>query len=204
MGEPFEDVSFNPRARRLIAKKAWDDAASSLARSVVALAPLRFLAANRFGVPDPWPVEAPRFLLDALAVANATATSSPSLASDIWSLGAILLGTWARWRSERHPGGTSEAREILGAIARTIREHAARAHDGAGRNCQRTVRGVAAGRDAGIDAGVRRVRAPVPAEPGLALRDVARIAGLAVNNGELAQREESEEESAESGRIRGR
>ena len=187
LGEPFEDVSFNPAGTSASsAKKAWDDAASSLARDpAVALAPLRFLAANRFGIPDPWPVEAPRFLLEALAVANATAASSPSLASDIWSLAAILLGTWARWRSERHPGGTSEAREILGAIARTIREHAARAHDGAGRK-------LANAPFAASQLGATPVltlacvaSAPLcpPETRAGALRDVARIAGLAVNNG---------------------
>ena len=187
LGEPFEDVSFNPAGTSASsAKKAWDDAASSLARDpAVALAPLRFLAANRFGVPDPWPVEAPRFLLDALAVANATATSSPSLASDIWSLGAILLGTWARWRSERHPGGTSEAREILGAIARTIREHAARAHDGAGRKLANAP--FAASQLGATPVLTLACVASAPLCPretrAGALRDVARIAGLAVNNG---------------------
>ena len=123
LGEPFEDVAANPVGTSASsAKKAWDDATASLTRDpAVALAPLRFLAANRFGIPDPWPVESPRVLLEALAVANATAASSPSLASDMWSLAAVLLGTWARWRSERHPGGTSEAREILLSIARTVR-----------------------------------------------------------------------------------
>ena len=187
LGEPFEDVSFNPAGTSASsAKKAWDDAASSLARDpAVALAPLRFLAANRFGVPDPWPVEAPRFLLDALAVANATATSSPSLASDIWSLGAILLGTWARWRSERHPGGTSEAREILGAVARTIREHATRAHDGAGRklaNAPFVVSQLGATPVLTLACVASAPLCPPETRAG-ALRDVARIAGLAVNNG---------------------
>ena len=187
LGEPFEDVSFNPAGTSASsAKKAWDDAASSLARDpAVALAPLRFLAANRFGIPDPWPVEAPRFLLEALAVANATAASSPSLASDIWSLAAILLGTWARWRSERHPGGTSEAREILGAIARTIREHATRAHDGAGRklaNAPFVVSQLGATPVLTLACVASAPLCPPETRAG-ALRDVARIAGLAVNNG---------------------
>ena len=97
LGEPFEDVAVNPVGTSASsAKKAWDDATASLTRDpAVALAPLRFLAANRFGIPDPWPVESPRVLLEALAVANATAASSPSLASDMWSLAAVLLGTWA-------------------------------------------------------------------------------------------------------------
>lgn len=190
LGEPFEDVSFNPAGTSASsAKKAWDDAASSLARDpAVALAPLRFLAANRFGVPDPWPVEAPRFLLEALAVANATAASSPSLASDIWSLATILLGTWARWRSERHPGGTSEAREILGAVARTIREHATRAHDGCDRIKRRKLANApfAASQLGATPVLTLACVASAPLCPpelrAVALRDVARIAGLAVDN----------------------
>ena len=190
LGEPFEDVSFNPAGTSASsAKKAWDDAASSLARDpAVALAPLRFLAANRFGIPDPWPVEAPRFLLEALAVANATAASSPSLASDIWSLATILLGTWARWRSERHPGGTSEAREILGAVARTIREHATRAHDGCDRIKRRKLANApfAASQLGATPVLTLACVASAPLCPpelrAVALRDVARIAGLAVDN----------------------
>jgi hypothetical protein len=149
----------------------------------VALAPLRFLAANRFGIPDPWPVESPRVLLEALAVANATAASSPSLASDLWSLAAVLLGTWARWRSERHPGGTSEAREILLSIARTVREHATRAHDNARRklpNSPFVASQLGATPLLTLACVASAPLCPRETKAG-ALRDVARVAALAVD-----------------------
>ena len=185
LGEPFEDVAVNPVGTSASsAKKAWDDATASLTRDpAVALAPLRFLAANRFGIPDPWPVESPRVLLEALAVANATATSSPSLASDLWSLAAVLLGTWARWRSERHPGGTSEAREILLSIARTVREHATRAHDNARRklpNSPFVASQLGATPLLTLACVASAPLCPRETKAG-ALRDVARVAALAVD-----------------------
>jgi len=185
LGEPFEDVAVNPVGTSASsAKKAWDDATASLTRDpAVALAPLRFLAANRFGIPDPWPVESPRVLLEALAVANATAASSPSLASDLWSLAAVLLGTWARWRSERHPGGTSEAREILLSIARTVREHATRAHDNARRklpNSPFVASQLGATPLLTLACVASAPLCPRETKAG-ALRDVARVAALAVD-----------------------
>jgi hypothetical protein len=185
LGEPFEDVAVNPVGTSASsAKKAWDDATASLTRDpAVALAPLRFLAANRFGIPDPWPVESPRVLLEALAVANATAASSPSLASDLWSLAAVLLGTWARWRSERHPGGTSEAREILLSIARTVREHVTRAHDNARRklpNSPFVASQLGATPLLTLACVASAPLCPRETKAG-ALRDVARVAALAVD-----------------------
>mmetsp|Transcript_7938 Transcript_7938/g.32679 ORF Transcript_7938/g.32679 Transcript_7938/m.32679 type:complete len:205 (-) Transcript_7938:1876-2490(-) len=60
----------------------------------------------------------------------------------------------------RHVRGEGDPRRHRSNDSRTRRASARRRGS---QTRQRTVRGVAAGRDAGVDAGVRRVRAPVPA-----------------------------------------
>ena len=111
LGDVFDDVSTAPlRNADARAAKAWEDAAGALARDpALALSPLHFLRRHRFQLP-PYPRTAVVTLMNAMRRAEDAAATSPSLAGEIWSTAAIILGAWARWRSTQHVGGTVEAR----------------------------------------------------------------------------------------------
>ena len=124
-GEPFADVaSTTPPNLAALVSEAWRAAGGALSRDpALALAPLRFLRGHRFAPPR-WPPDAAPTLVSALDKAEECARASPSLANELWDTAAILLATWARWRSTDHPANVSDVRATLARVLTVVRDRA--------------------------------------------------------------------------------